>query len=140
MAKNPLNYQLLVKAVENAVSAQPYHIQHWVILSGDGMGSDLSYIISYSYIGVLAPTGKEVFNNFTTPLGNISGKNFVAVTTFFNNLPEPTRDQMVILYDFAGNSLGRFKIIFVQSFYTGTPSINANSKFKTDLHLEKLEG
>lgn len=126
-------------AHEQIVQLQPFHVQNWVVISGDGMAAELSYTFSYSYLGAVAPTGREVFRNFFSPAGDESDKNFVIVTTFFNDLSDPTRDEIVYLYDMAGNSLGRWKINFVQSYYVGSVGSASRAKFKTELHVIRLQ-
>lgn len=139
MPANRLSLRLMRDAHEKIIELQPHHIQHWVAIGGDGMTSDLSYCFSYSYLGALAPTGKEVFSTYFTPSGDVSWKNFTLMTTFFNNRDDPSRNEQIILYDLAGNSLGRFKIVFVMPFFVGSTNSTNRAKFKVDIHVERIE-
>lgn len=137
--KNPVSTRVLKSSLSDFINQQPVHVQRWILLSGDGMSSSPSWQFTNSWTGMLSDTGKQVFSNYIVPGdGDVTWKNFVVVLPVEVGKADPQRDDQIILYDLAGGSMGKFRVLFSQAYYAGSNQTIAN-KWKVELHVTRIE-
>ncbi len=139
--KNPLNAALFRRQLSDLIAMNPYHVQSWVLQSGDGLGTGNSYVFDESWIGALANEGRQVYQDYVSDSDSGSAsKNFVVLLPYDASKTVPTRNHILYLYDMQGNSMGRYWINFVQTWGLGTSGVNSNSQWKIELHVVRIQG
>lgn len=109
-------------------------------MSGDGFTQPDSYGFNASYIGLLTPVGREVFRGFHATTGDEATKNYVLILPW-DATPLPTKGDLIVAYDLAGNELSRFWVNFITIWRTDSRTAQAtgNTIWKTEVHLEVIE-
>ena len=138
---NILRPEFFRRAIQRLIDQQPIHVQAWVMVSGDGILTAPSYAFSYSYLGAIADTGKEIFRDFQARGGgSLSMKNIVVTLPYTANKPVPRRGDELKLYWQDGTLYGRVRTNSVIERRNDTPGVNRNTTWAVECHCEVLEG
>lgn len=136
---NPLKASTLRRTVDELIKHGPIHVQRWVLISGDGFSTSNSWAYSWSWCGLIADGGRQVFRQFHSEAGDASTKSFVIVLPHNSGAESPQRGDELRLYDLQGNLQGRYFANFVQEYHAGTVNVNANTRWKTEILCDRIE-
>lgn len=138
---NILRPEFFRRAINRFIEQQPIHVQAWIMVSGDGLLTAPSYAFSYSYLGALADTGKEVFRDFQSRgAGSVSMKNVVVTLPYQAGKPIPRRGDELRLYWQNGTLFGRVRTNGVYERRNDSVGVSSNTTWAIECHCEILEG
>lgn len=126
----------LRKQVARIIEHQPIVLTRWVRVSGNDitLGAEPSYGWQSSWRTRRDPMGRNVWGTMPATVGTAAEQTTTITLPYVANQSPPEPDDLVILLDVNGNSLGRFLVVHNLSWMDDTGAV-----WKYDLTVQDAQ-